>query len=172
MTAAGALCGRVTPPRAYEHPQRPAVLPVPYVEALLAFATPTLSCHSILQSLGVLYPCQQPSFSLASTGPRRVVHAQTHSRAGELVLGAWGRTGADGGPSGRSPRHPERWDPGTAQTQAENVFFFTVRVVYHQHPTEAVDPHPCSTAPAAGAVPLLPAGLAPAVPTSDPVLSN
>lgn len=96
----------MTPPCAYEHPQRPAVLPVPYVEALLAFATPTLSCHSILQSLEVLYPCQQPSFSLASTGPRRVVHAQTHSRAGELGLGAWGRTGVGWGSQRGVPQAP------------------------------------------------------------------
>lgn len=159
----------MTPPRAYEHPQRPAVLPVPYVEALLAFATPTLSCHSILQSLGDLYPCQQPSFSLASTGPRRVVHAQTHSHAGELGLGAWGRTGVPaGGPPGTLSTGILVWH----RHRQKMCVFFSVRVVQHQHPTEAMDPHPCSTAPAVGAVPLLPAGLAPGAPTSDPVLSD
>lgn len=117
-----------------------------------------------------------PASSLASASPA-LGHAVSFTLRPTAVPGSWGwehgaGPGSDGGPSGGSPRHPERWDPGTAQTQAENVFFFTVRVVYHQHPTEAVDPHPCSTAPAAGAVPLLPAGLAPAVPTSDPVLSN
>lgn len=60
----------------------------------------TASC----KASGIYIPASsRASFSLASTGPCRVIHAQTHSRAGGWGWECGAGPGPDGGPSGVPP---------------------------------------------------------------------
>lgn len=63
----------VCAPRGYKYTQHFTVLSVPHVEALLAFVTPTLSCHVTREVSGYLYFCQQTTLGSASAAPKTLI---------------------------------------------------------------------------------------------------